>query len=500
MTFRLLSVLVFIGLISSCSLRNDFETTKVALRVESDAVSTPLFEQVSSYDKACLTVEGNGTLQTAWYDISKTADSMSVEIKIPNLLGGFNYTFTLIAVNLQAPSLNQKITELRCPRAVPKTEGWARLGKAERFISTKSGGEEIEMSLAFEQQVPSPVITISTQPTPVTAINGAATLSVTASLENAIPGTNLSYQWQKQDGGAEPFQNVGTDNQVLSLTGLTSANDNDDKYRVRVSASGATSVISNEVVLIVNPNSAVECSGDCYSDAAAISNGVAIGPDSTEMVYVFANGTSGFKVWREKNGDRILNASGKIENGWQKKLDAAGTEFSTDFVTASDVAGRACPENVVLDPTNMFAEDQCLYYDPGNAPQALNKDQRGTVGNDYLEGWGPTASYFEGNIKTCANKGMRLPALYETNLSSAPANLPIEDKFGSEPDWAGEKGVPPFMGDTWTASASPENVQKYFTWKLGSPSPEASKFSFNEVKYVRCVVPNSSPITNSLTR
>jgi hypothetical protein len=138
------------------------------------------------------------------------------------------------------------------------------------------------------------------------------------------------------------------------------------------------------------------------------------------MTLQYANGSNGFKIWREKSGSRILNASGLTTNGWQKKLTRAGTGFTeTDFTDAASIAGRICPTNVFLSHSDMTATDRCLYYDVGNQAQRLDAahpDNGGAFSNiegeDWLRDWNRAASgrsaqssYYEGNIKPVQIRG-----------------------------------------------------------------------------------------------
>jgi hypothetical protein len=92
-------------------------------------------------------------------------------------------------------------------------------------------------------------ITITAQPSNQTASSGAATFSVTASV---TPSGTATYQWERSDNGGSTFAAVsGATAASLSLTGLTNASDNNDQYRVVVSAVGAASVTSNAVTLTV---------------------------------------------------------------------------------------------------------------------------------------------------------------------------------------------------------------------------------------------------------
>ncbi|NBX92346.1 MAG: hypothetical protein EB078_04660 [Proteobacteria bacterium] len=218
-----------------------------------------------------------------------------------------------------------------------------------------------------------------------------------------------------------------------------------------------------------------------------------------------------FRVWKEKNGLRILNSSGLAASGWQKKLEKTGTSFSDNFLTESQIigrlAGRVCPPNVFLSYDNMATSGRCLYYDSGNTPQTLTFNW-GIDGIDMLYDWsrpttgrGELSSYYEGNIKVCADKGMRLPVVYETSVAAnyytdtgqlmnanawkAPAGDP---SFAVT--WAGPRGVPPGPeGWTWTASAQTDGTsyQQYFRrWFRDKAGIENSSVGSSSI---RCVLP-----------
>lgn len=93
-------------------------------------------------------------------------------------------------------------------------------------------------------------ITITVAPTAQTAVEGqTATFSVTATVD---PTTTLSYQWQKQEGGSGAYAVISGATSASYTTGaLTVADDNGDRYRVVVSASGATAKTTTGVALTV---------------------------------------------------------------------------------------------------------------------------------------------------------------------------------------------------------------------------------------------------------
>ena len=100
-------------------------------------------------------------------------------------------------------------------------------------------------------------ITISVQPASRSVVTpNTAIFSVTAA---ASPTASLSYQWQVQQSGTGAWADVATGSGGTTAsftTGATavtagSGDTNGDKYRVIVSASGATSVTSNAATLTV---------------------------------------------------------------------------------------------------------------------------------------------------------------------------------------------------------------------------------------------------------
>ena len=92
-------------------------------------------------------------------------------------------------------------------------------------------------------------ITFTQQPADQSAIDGTATFSALAVVsDESLP----TYQWQKQEGGAGLWSNVsGATSSSLSLSGLTVAADNGDKYRVVASSPSAISAASLSATMTV---------------------------------------------------------------------------------------------------------------------------------------------------------------------------------------------------------------------------------------------------------
>lgn len=103
---------------------------------------------------------------------------------------------------------------------------------------------------AADDTVAADPITISVQPANQSAIQGAtATFSVTAA---TTPVTTLSYQWQKSDDAGVTWNAiVGATSASYTTGALTVAADNNDRYRVVISATGRANVTSNSATLTV---------------------------------------------------------------------------------------------------------------------------------------------------------------------------------------------------------------------------------------------------------
>ena len=275
-----------------------------------------------------------------------------------------------------------------------------------------------------------------------------------------------------------------------------------------------SSTLDGTVGGAITDNRIASCNDDCYLEGSSptYAQGLNLGtkrqgPGGTILTLQYANGSSGFKIWKEDNGNRILNATGLIANGWQKMLVSAGTAFSaSDFTAGSNIAGRVCPTHVFLNHVNMTATNRCVYYDEGNTAQTLDADSStGQEGLDWLTEWdsfstgqGSASSYYEGNINTCADKGMRLPTVYETTAEQFEDYLPTGD--GISPTWAGgTNGVPGVSSSqTWTASASADAPFIYYSWSGSNsgaaysyaPDPEAEEQGVDDSLSVRCVLPS----------
>ncbi len=232
------------------------------------------------------------------------------------------------------------------------------------------------------------------------------------------------------------------------------------------------------------------CGVDCYQTSAALNSGMAYTGSGKLLVL-----TSG--IWVQADGNNVLRVNGS--DNWHLKLNANGRSFSATNLdrTVANLGGRVCPVNVYVDDGNRVATGRCVYYDQGNPSQRLDatahdgNTNQTTAGAYRLGFWNTTAggasysaSWYEGNIQTCANKGMRLPLLYETTANDPVDNKPADP---ASPSWSSSTtGVPSVgMSNTRTSSASTYYSNHYWMW-----AGTGASFSGSEsATVVRCVVP-----------
>ena len=221
-------------------------------------------------------------------------------------------------------------------------------------------------------------------------------------------------------------------------------------------------------------------------------------------------------VWVEKNGTKVLKADGM--DAWSLKLSPNGRNYTANYMaySASAIAGRACPTHVMTptgttDEVNLVTTNTCLYYDAGNGGQRLDAagTSQTTLGSIGLAAWnlsstggGSAASWYEGNIQTCAAKGMRMPTIYETSANRINSSAFPNDASPSFPSPSG--GVPAVTGG-WTRSASAYTQSVfdtgagqyrcgdstcYWAWNPNTSYAAGNSWEYSNPYYnIRCVVP-----------
>jgi hypothetical protein len=199
-------------------------------------------------------------------------------------------------------------------------------------------------------------VAITSQPTNQTASSGTATFSVTASVTPS--GVSATYQWERSDNGGTTFAAVsGATSAVLALTSLTNASDNNDQYRVVVSAVGAASVTSNAVTLTVAASSPpLSLAGTRPSNLASgtTSNGYTLTGSGTSgspsVLRIGGGNNNDYRVWLIANQSGTLNwtVTASSEDGYDggRLYSHAGpANYTTQGFNESPQAGYTAISN-----------------------------------------------------------------------------------------------------------------------------------------------------------
>ncbi|NDG26802.1 MAG: hypothetical protein EB120_06475, partial [Proteobacteria bacterium] len=240
-------------------------------------------------------------------------------------------------------------------------------------------------------------------------------------------------------------------------------------------------------------------SNSCYDDQTAKTAGFACVASGDVIEYATIPHYT-FRIWKKKNEDKILPASGLwlsgTTDGWQKKLNPDGkTGFSSSYFTDwQRIKDRANPPNVYLDGTSPFSSGKWIYYTPRFTAQKIDAgSSSGVKWVDWLGNWYQSfgqAVWFAGNIKTCNVLGMRLPVLYELNLAKPSLALPTHLSPG--PTFPGQNGsgVPTNTGTIWTATSYNAGTIGVAYWIHEPFLLQYGAITLNEYQ-VRCVLPES---------
>ena len=148
-------------------------------------------------------------------------------------------------------------------------------------------------SAAATLTVEQPTLSFSQQPSSTTASNGIATFSATAINSD---GSSVTYQWQRSIDGVNFVDVAGKTSPSISLSGLTFADDDGDKYRVIASSPTADPAVSDEASLTVQQPTlsfAQQPSGATASGGAASFSALAASSDDSTVSYQWQKSSDG---------------------------------------------------------------------------------------------------------------------------------------------------------------------------------------------------------------
>ncbi len=343
---------------------------------------------------------------------------------------------------------------------------WSTVGGGSLTLSSKSSDYTVTTGDAGEYFMVSGNLTTLTLPTAATAGSG---FGITV----------------KSNGGWALVARSGSD----QIEGATTP--------LAIPTQGVAQIVTDGTGwYVVNPmvnlyrGTPVSCGADCYANGTAITAGLAYTATGKALVL------GSYTIWYDANGTRVLRVDGS--DNWHKALNANGRTFSSTDLNKNlaDIGGRVCPVNVYVDDGNKVATGRCVYYDRGNMSQRLDASlldattNQSTAGSYRLGLWDTAAggnttgaSWYEGNIQTCVNKGMRLPLLYETSAADPAGTYKPADP--ASPSWSSASTGVPSLGDyTWTSSAYTFDSYLYWVW-----AGTGTSYGYLNTYPVRCVVP-----------
>lgn len=204
-------------------------------------------------------------------------------------------------------------------------------GNLYRCKISAAGFDEVTSNTAELHHI---VLTIDTQPTSQTSTRGTAEFTVAASQTVGSPFT-IVYRFERQAKGVGSFNNVQTSTSTtLNRTGLTYANNEGDKYRVKVrlqSLNDCVEVTSDEVTLTVRE---IE---------------ITLQPDTQEIT-----GTNEGTIIPVTGGNLVLrsaaigyNLPGDIYYQWQSGTTLYSWQTEPDSSTWQDIDGETS-QNLIL--------------------------------------------------------------------------------------------------------------------------------------------------------
>ena len=485
-------ILIISIIICSCQKNKAEDLTVTAVPAGGSFTTIPLTVKIEASDSDA----------TVYYRIIETSAKVTTQnqpfliyqdpISIENSSTLEFYAEETVKEKSNVPGVNKKNT-ITSPQLSVKytltasTETTTTASTTTTSTSTATSNTTVSTSASTSIPTPTPTPTptpiLTPTPTPTPILTPTPTYNVTYNGNSNTSGTVPTDPTSYQSGqSVTVLGNSGNlTNTVLIFSGwTTSPYGNGTTY-----TQGQTfNIGSANVIFYAKWNCATTC---YYDDSSAIAAGTATTPLGKVIDYAYANGSSGFKVWKEHGGNRVLRANGSDEWAQSLNLDGrgqSGSDFTdTNIGTANTlITGRACPTNVYIDDNNKFTIGNCVYYTPTYASQTLNAagTSQNVSGSIGLSSWS-SASWYVGNIQTCASKGMRLPTMfeYQKGMDRCSGFTPQSD---GTPTFTDNLGIPATW--TWSATSSTDN-HTYYCCGYGN----RTNYDMANIIGVVCVLP-----------
>lgn len=198
-------------------------------------------------------------------------------------------------------------------------------------------------STAATLSVPAPSFEFTQQPVAATSnASGEATFTAAATSSD---GAAVTYQWQKSTDGVSFTDIDGATSSTLSLTGLTIADDDGDRYRVTAGVPGGDQITSNTVVLSVpavtleftqQPQDTADSNGSATFTAAAAETSYGL-PVSYQWQLAGLGG-DWFNINGETSSSLTLTGLTSIDHEKKYRVVATAGDVVGDATLASEEA------------------------------------------------------------------------------------------------------------------------------------------------------------------
>lgn len=191
-------------------------------------------------------------------------------------------------------------------------------------------------------------IEITTQPADQTAVDGAATLSISAS----TTGESLTYQWQQSITSGFSWSDIsGATSTSLSITGLTF---DPTWYRVKITGTTSGRVVFSEVAVVRVPTinwNTLPVDTSAFNSQATFTASASMNLTDT-IQYQWQVSTDNAATWSNisgaTNSTLLLTGLSPSSDGRRYRCVASGTTYSATATTAINGVVLSVPTTLVI--------------------------------------------------------------------------------------------------------------------------------------------------------